>query len=84
MSTRIKVNHWLTCDWPTCDMSIVTSYETSEGDNYKNNLPEDWARVNGKDYCPKHWRRVGVSQEVVLGPEKAYQDLGINLENSKD
>lgn len=70
MSTRIKVTHWLTCDWEDCKASVVTSYETSEGDTYTNLPPEGWEKIDGKDYCPKHWHRERLFDKTLAGPKE--------------
>lgn len=71
MSTRTKITNWLVCDWEDCKASVVTSYETSEGDHYKNTPPKGWEKIDGKDYCPKHWHRGGMLKGMTLpGPEE--------------
>lgn len=76
MSTRIKVTHWLICDWEDCKASVVTSYETSEGDTYHNIPPEGWEKIDGKDYCPKHWHRGGMFKDAITpGPEEQKPEI---------
>ncbi len=73
MSAKYQFTTTIECDCWNCQERSITTITTNQVDVFKsiNNelvysatLPDNWAMIKGKLYCPKHWYKNTIGARV--------------------